>query len=177
MECNKDCKACNELYNFKYEFCCLFECNEHEFCRDCDRGANKLNKYIEGINGFLSFIRKCQEDYNIYKSKNSDLDNATQDILHYIELSYTDDDNNINSNLINLLKSTRIKRRDVKDNIVSLEPIISWISSNTHTINELQKLLGNVRKVVKSSHNRYYNDKTDILNSIKNNENKAADNE
>lgn len=179
MECNKDCKACSELNEFRCEYCCLLECNEHEFCEGCDKGINSLGKYIEGIDNFLSFIRKCQEEYNIYKSKNSDSDNATQDILHYIELilSYADNDNIVNSNLINLLKKTRIERRNAKDHLASLDPIISWISSNTRTINDLQKLLGDVRKVVKNSRNRFYNNKTNVLDTIKDNEDKTADNE
>lgn len=29
--------GCNEcMYDAPYEFCCKFECGEHEFCRNCN---------------------------------------------------------------------------------------------------------------------------------------------
>lgn len=40
MKCNdseKDCKKCALEHEFPYDFCCLPECGEHEFCRGCKR--------------------------------------------------------------------------------------------------------------------------------------------
>ncbi len=33
-----NCKQCSENYNMRYDFCCLNECGEHEFCKGCNCG-------------------------------------------------------------------------------------------------------------------------------------------
>ena len=33
-----DCSRCHKKYNMKYNYCCLNECGEHEFCRGCYKG-------------------------------------------------------------------------------------------------------------------------------------------
>lgn len=33
----KDCEQCEKEF-LKYSYCCLFECGEHEYCRNCDCG-------------------------------------------------------------------------------------------------------------------------------------------
>lgn len=35
------CKECSERYKMPYEQCCLYECGEHEFCRNCSKGIYK----------------------------------------------------------------------------------------------------------------------------------------
>lgn len=34
------CQECHDKFKFPYEYCCLGECNEHEFCRGCNYGIN-----------------------------------------------------------------------------------------------------------------------------------------
>lgn len=36
--CVHDCKKCVVAYHMPYHFCCLYECGEHEFCRNCKGG-------------------------------------------------------------------------------------------------------------------------------------------
>lgn len=31
------CKKCQAYHDFPYDYCCLYECGEHEFCRGCER--------------------------------------------------------------------------------------------------------------------------------------------
>lgn len=31
-----NCEECNKLFNMPYRYCCLEECHEHEFCRNCN---------------------------------------------------------------------------------------------------------------------------------------------
>ena len=38
-----DCDNCTKEFDFPYPHCCLDECNEHEYCRNCDKGVNKTN--------------------------------------------------------------------------------------------------------------------------------------
>lgn len=33
-----DCDICKEKYCMPHDFCCLHECGEHEFCRNCNHG-------------------------------------------------------------------------------------------------------------------------------------------
>jgi len=37
------CMLCQEKYKMPSKFCCLTECGEHEFCRNCTQGA-----YLKG---------------------------------------------------------------------------------------------------------------------------------
>lgn len=30
-----DCEKCDAKFDFPYPYCCLDECREHEFCREC----------------------------------------------------------------------------------------------------------------------------------------------
>lgn len=34
----KDCTECKEKNKMSHDFCCLYECGEHEFCRGCGNG-------------------------------------------------------------------------------------------------------------------------------------------
>ncbi len=47
--------------------------------------AEKL-KYSEQIEGFLDFLREAKTDYNIAVSSEKEADDATQDLLHSLEL-------------------------------------------------------------------------------------------
>ena len=37
---NGSCEECHDRFKFPYEYCCLGECNEHEFCKGCNYGIN-----------------------------------------------------------------------------------------------------------------------------------------
>lgn len=40
-ECEKEtinCHECEAKYKIPHEFCCLYECGEHEFCGGCNKG-------------------------------------------------------------------------------------------------------------------------------------------
>ena len=37
---NGSCEECHDQFKFPYEYCCLGECNEHEFCKGCNYGIN-----------------------------------------------------------------------------------------------------------------------------------------
>lgn len=43
--CQITCKECAQKYNFPFDYCCLAECGEHEFCRNCKCGI-----YLKGEN-------------------------------------------------------------------------------------------------------------------------------
>lgn len=37
-KCKYDCTTCTVVHRMPYHFCCLYECGEHEFCRNCKGG-------------------------------------------------------------------------------------------------------------------------------------------
>lgn len=42
------CKECGKQFHMPFDWCCLFECHEHEFCRNCDEGiySEEFKKWI-----------------------------------------------------------------------------------------------------------------------------------
>ena len=38
----EECKDCQINYKMPFVFCCLYECGEHEFCRNCKKDTVKL---------------------------------------------------------------------------------------------------------------------------------------
>ena len=44
-DANHFCLECQIKHKMPYYFCCLDECGEHEFCRDCPSGV-----YLKGDN-------------------------------------------------------------------------------------------------------------------------------
>lgn len=110
-----------------------------------------VSKYIED---FLSFLKDCSESYRIAEEEEFEQNNITQDILHSIELQ---DHNYYEYAAISKeLKSVRKKRRNAKDTMSIIAPVISWISQNEKTIKSLENLLGTVRKAERSTENRIY---------------------
>ena len=38
-----NCEECSKLFNMPYRYCCLEECHEHEFWRNCNNGIYNEN--------------------------------------------------------------------------------------------------------------------------------------
>lgn len=117
--------------------------------------------HSEQISIFLKFLRETKEEYDIASSTQSDCDNATQDILHRLELR--DDKHNDIAKLGKALRNTRRKRRDSKDTVAITAPIAAWYRDNQKEIKSLERLLGEVRKEESKTEGRVYTDKTDIV--------------
>ncbi len=117
--------------------------------------------YSDEIADFLNFIRDVLQDYSTAKIKEEESNNKTQDLLHRLEL-YNDNYQNITEISIKLQK-IRQERREAKDIRIKTEPIVNWISDNDKILKNLERLLGDVRKIEKAIENRYYAPKTDII--------------
>lgn len=118
-------------------------------------------KYSEYIENFLGSLRAVQQEYSVAITAEREANDATQDILHRIELgenSYHD-----LAKLAKALREVRQERRRAKDVQQELQPIAEWIENNFKVIKALERLLGDVRKSEKSTEGRYYNQKTDIV--------------
>lgn len=117
--------------------------------------------YSEQIEKFLNFLREARQKYDIAAAEETEANNATQDLLHSLEL---DDNKYHDSARIALaLKQIRKERREAKDKGVKLQPIIDWSAENIRVIQELEQLLGAVRKAERNSVGRRYIPKTDVL--------------
>lgn len=117
--------------------------------------------YSEQIQAFLSFLRDCQMAYSIAATEEKEANDETQDILHCIELQENEDADLIR--LLKALRSARVKRREAKDRARQLQPVVEWVDQNRKTINELDRLLGAVRKAEKSVECRIYIPRTGVL--------------
>ena len=108
---------------------------------------------------FLEFLKEAEKLYKISYDTVNDLDKLTQDYLHDLELGGFDYKGR--AKIATKLKETRQARRKCKDITIPLQPVIEWIHLHRGTINELQQLLGKVRKEEKSLNNRFYIRKVD----------------
>lgn len=108
----------------------------------------------KNIEDFLGFLRETEQQYNIAVIAEKEKDDATQDILHAIELekqSYHQ-----YALFAKELCQIRKDRRVAKDFRIQSEPIISWIDENKQIIKSLERLLGDVRKIERKMENRTY---------------------
>lgn len=121
--------------------------------------------YSIGISSFLEYIRECNQNYRIAITEEQEANDATQDILHSIELEKND--YHSYAHLAIRLKEVRANRRDAKDIQIQLEPIVEWAEQNQNTIKSIERLLGDVRKAERKTENRIYTPRTEEINKTK----------
>ena len=117
--------------------------------------------YAEQFQQLLKFISQCQANFSIAETIQEDTEAETQDILHKLELeeiTYHE-----YARLSKALKKVCIERRKAKDTIEQLGPLVTWVVQNNKVIKELERVLGEMRKVEKNMQYRHYNPKTDIV--------------
>ena len=124
---------------------------------------NRFNS--ETLSNFLEYLRDTRQLYNMAMQDEKDSDDATQDLLHSLEIdggSYHEI-----AKLSKVLRKVRIQRRMAKDKIIRIEPIAKWVDDNPTIIKGLERLLGEVRKAERSLENRMYHPKTDIIEKVR----------
>lgn len=124
----------------------------------------KIDGFSDKIEDFLKFCRFCTDANRQAALTEMNLDNQTQDILHNIEINDNFPDDYIMQGLA--LKNIRKERREAKDIQKITYPIVQWVNQNQKTINELEKLLGAVRKAERSTQGRMYSNRTKILDGL-----------
>lgn len=110
---------------------------------------------------FLDFIRETEQNRNIAVAEEKEANEATQDILHAIE--FKEYLGHKPAQLVKKIQTTRQRRRDAKDSIDAMTPVCEWADLNRPTIKNLERLLGEVRKVECRQAVRAYYPRTDIL--------------
>ena len=121
--------------------------------------------YSKVLDDFLTFLRKIELDYNIAVKEENEINNKTQDILHQLEID--DHSYNENAKLAKGLKLVRQQRREYKDLIRDLDPLMKWYKENQRVIRDLEAVLGIMRKTEKNFESRTYIKKSDIIEIIK----------
>ena len=121
--------------------------------------------YSKVLDDFLTFLRKIELDYNIAVKEENEINNKTQDILHQLEID--DHSYNENAKLAKGLKLVRQQRREYKDLIKDLDPLMKWYKENQRVIRDLEAVLGIMRKTEKNFESRTYINKTDVIEIIK----------
>lgn len=112
-------------------------------------------KRSENIKAFLDFLKQSETDYKAaYAAVNTE-DKRGQDLLHAIEFEASYRERN---KLTTKLRNSRIERRENKDIVEELQPVMDFIQDPRHkkTLDMLQQLLGAVRKEENYHRNRAY---------------------
>ena len=112
------------------------------------------------VERFLAFLRETAESRKIAEQEETDANDATQDILHRLELC--DDDYRETARLAKVLREVRRKRRTAKDAGERAAVISAWVEENLPAVHRLERALGELRKLEKRNEQRFYNPRTHI---------------
>ena len=115
----------------------------------------------EHLAAFLAWLRDVRQDYDMALAELDEAENATQDVLHRLELG--EDGYHNRAKLALALRKARQRRRRGKDKLTILQPVIGWLEAEQKTIKALERLLGEMRRLEKSLTGRSYHPKTDIV--------------
>ena len=127
---------------------------------------SKVNNSVT-LSEFLNWLREVKSDYSYAQDTLKWCDDATQDILHKLELEpvkYKE-----RARLATKLQNIRRERRAAKDLISVTEDIVEWINTNSSVIKSLERLLGGVRKAENKLGNRMYFNRTAVIDTEENN--------
>lgn len=106
------------------------------------------------IKNFLDMINEAEANMPTVYSAVNDLDKATQDIMHKLELedlSYKE-----NCRLMTQLKSIRKDRRYYKDKVEQYQIVTQYNKDNKKAIDLLRQKLGEMRKIEEYHATRTY---------------------
>lgn len=124
-----------------------------------------VTKLSESISKFISILNDAKTRLPALKEELETVEKQQQDILHAIENSEYDD----GRKLCSMLKKVRKHRRQIKDDIAIYEPICELTSTlaTKGAISIIEQSLGAIRKQERYLENRFYTNRTDILDGSK----------
>ena len=110
----------------------------------------------EELSNFLKLLEQVQKDYTWYKEEEGRLEQLQQDYLHMLELQETNYHGR--AKIATNLRQCRIDRRQAKDTITLLEPMVEFLGTEKGKIlvSQLQQILGSTRKAAKNAKLRKY---------------------
>ena len=98
----------------------------------------------QGLEDFLTYLRETEQQMHMAAQSEQEANDATQDILHRLELC--DIDGETAETLALKLQAVRRQRRKAKDVLDQAILISEWMESHRPMVKELERLLGEVRK-------------------------------
>ena len=101
-----------------------------------------MTDYDRILRDFTKAINQARAEHRFYKEKVEELDKATQDILHQLELG----DNKERSKWTTKLVQVRKERRYAKDMTIALLPIANYAENSMPEVKKVERLLGDYRK-------------------------------
>ena len=115
-------------------------------------GVNNMTDYDRILRDFTKAINQARAEHRFYKEKVEELDKATQDILHQLELG----DNKERSKWTTKLVQVRKERRYAKDTTIALLPIANYAENSMPDVKKVERLLGDYRKEKSKLKDRKY---------------------
>lgn len=118
-------------------------------------------KASKDLERFLDSLKSAESQLDQATAGQQEAEAETQDILHSLELekhSYHE-----MAALSRKLAEIRQTRRQHKDTAAQLTPVAEWAKENDAAVRSLQRLLGDVRKTERSTQNRFYTPRTNVL--------------
>ena len=108
---------------------------------------------------FLDFVNNAESLMDQAIAGQQEAEAETQDILHALENhSYHEA-----ASLARKLAKVRQTRRQEKDIVAQLAPVVEWLKENDVAVRRLQRVLGELRKVERNTQNRFYTPRTNVL--------------
>lgn len=119
-------------------------------------GKQKAPQFSETISDFCRMLEEAQKDYIWNCDEMRRMDDLTQDYLHKLELDGLDYKER--AKVATQLMKCRQSRREYKDTIEVLEPLMQFLYSDRgkSLYNQFRETLGKTRKVEKSMETRTY---------------------
>lgn len=114
------------------------------------------SKDVENV---LRFFREAEEEAAHAADEQRECEDLQNDILHDLEL--VDHTHNERGHMGKQLAEIRRKRRVVKDACELLDPLLRWTTIYDKAIKDLQRTLGEMRKIEDRQKNRLYRRKAD----------------
>lgn len=108
---------------------------------------------IDIIAEYLKTMQDVKKDYDFAVMSVNIEDKTTQDLLHGIEFSTDKKERN---RLATQLKRSRNDRREYKNRVEALEPLVKYMNTYGPAIEQLKQVLGKIRKIENDQANRTY---------------------
>lgn len=119
--------------------------------------ANELEQYLTN---FLNLTREAKSNFAEVSDNETEVNQAIQDILHAIELAPSQLDS---TTMFWKLHELRVDRRGAKQELEVTSLWADWCDKNKKSLDTLQQVLGQMRKILRRQPNDFYVFKTDIL--------------
>lgn len=112
------------------------------------------DNYTKQVESVLGFFNDAVSKYNEMCELKTWCEDKTQDILHELEL--VQHTHNERGRMAKELVEVRRKRRDAKNAIEVLDPLVQWTTGHKKEIDALTRVLGEMRKADNRCKNRLY---------------------